>query len=199
MSIFPSAPPPAPGHQDDPGAVSRAPLLALVAAILVCEAIGWPFLVGPVQQRLAAVLDRRVAFGNDPAKSSGVHIGLLGSVRVRADSIEIGPPRWSQARHTLLARDAVLKLGYLDLWRAWRGRTLHVKSLEAAELVRRRPHPTDKRTTLVEVTDAGRTRCEEATASVTAVDFGLVGLADEEVSSLTGLLAKVRHAAGDFS
>ncbi len=38
MSIFPSAPPPAPVHRDEPKAVSRAPLLALVAAILVALA-----------------------------------------------------------------------------------------------------------------------------------------------------------------
>ncbi len=74
-----------------------------------------------------------------------------------------------------------------------------VDRLEAAELVRRQPHPTDKRTTLVEITDAGRRRCEEATASVTSVDFGLVGLSDDEVTALTSLLAKVRRAAGDFS
>ena len=100
----------------------------------MCEAIGWPFLVEPVQQRLAKILDRRVVFGSDPSKSSGVHIGLLGSVRVRADSIEIGAPEWSKAPHMLVARDAVLKLGYLDLWRAYRGATLHVRELEAGEL-----------------------------------------------------------------
>jgi DNA-binding MarR family transcriptional regulator len=74
-----------------------------------------------------------------------------------------------------------------------------VDRLEAAELVRRRPHPTDKRTTLVEITDAGRHRGEEATKSVMTIDFGLVGLSDDEVTSLTGLLAKVRQAAGDFT
>ena len=34
----------------------------------------------------------------------------------------------------LLAHDARLKLGYFDLWRAWRGGPLHVKELEAREL-----------------------------------------------------------------
>ena len=109
-------------------------LVALVAIVLVCEAIGWPFLVGPVQHRLAQVLDRRVAFDSRSGESSGVRIGLLGSVRVRADSIEIGAPEWSPARHTLLARDAALKLGYLDLWRAYRGAALHIRELEAGEL-----------------------------------------------------------------
>jgi uncharacterized protein involved in outer membrane biogenesis len=63
-----------------------------------------------------------------------VRIGLLGGIRVHADAIEIGPPPWSPTRHTMLARDAILKLGYLDLWRAYRGQTLHVRALEAGEL-----------------------------------------------------------------
>jgi uncharacterized protein involved in outer membrane biogenesis len=109
-------------------------VVALVLVVLVCEAIGWPFLVGPVQHRLAAVLDRRVVFGDDAEKSSGVRIGLLGSVRVRAGSIEIGAPPWSPTPHTLLARDASLKLGYGDLWRAYRGGTLNIRELEAASL-----------------------------------------------------------------
>jgi len=108
--------------------------VALVVVVLVCEAIGWPFLVGPVQHRLSKVLDRSVAFGDPAGKSSGVRIGLLGSVRIHADAIEIGPPPWSQTRHTMLARDAILRLGYVDLWRAYRGRTLHVRDLEAGEL-----------------------------------------------------------------
>ncbi len=109
-------------------------VVALVAVVLVCEAIGWPFLAGPVQLRLSKVLDRSVVFGDDPGKSSGVRIGLLGSVRIHADSIEIGPPPWSPARHTMLAHDATLKLGYVDLWRAYRGKTLHIRDLEAGEL-----------------------------------------------------------------
>ncbi|MEO8310355.1 MAG: AsmA family protein [Caldimonas sp.] len=109
-------------------------LAAIVVAILICEAIGWPFLVGPIQHRLEAMLDRRVVLGGDGARASGVRIGLLGSVRVRAASIEIGAPSWSPTPHTVLARDANLKLGYGDLWRAWHGQPLHIASLEAASL-----------------------------------------------------------------
>ncbi|MEJ2865477.1 MarR family winged helix-turn-helix transcriptional regulator [Actinomycetospora flava] len=74
-----------------------------------------------------------------------------------------------------------------------------VDRLQASDLVVRRPHPTDGRTTLVEITEAGRERCAAATASVTAIDFGLVGLDDEQTQALTDLLARVRHAAGDFA
>jgi len=111
-----------------------AVVAAIVVAILVCEAIGWPFLVGPIQHRLEAMLDRRVVLGGDAQRASGVRIGLLGSVRVRAASIEIGAPSWSPTPHTLLARDAHLKLGYRDLWRAWHGAPLHIAELDAASL-----------------------------------------------------------------
>ena len=73
-----------------------------------------------------------------------------------------------------------------------------VDRLEGADLVRRQPHPTDKRTTLVEITEAGRRRGEEATGSVMEIGFGLVGLSDGEIDQLTALLAKVRQATGDF-
>lgn len=73
-----------------------------------------------------------------------------------------------------------------------------VDRLQADGLVRRTPHPTDRRATLVEITDEGSALMERATAAVTAVDFGLTGLDPDEQTRLTELLGKVRHAAGDF-
>ena len=73
-----------------------------------------------------------------------------------------------------------------------------VDRLEGDGLVRRTPHPTDRRTTLVEITDAGRERRAAATEAVTAVDFGLRGLTDRQTEQLTDLLAKVRRSVGDF-
>jgi DNA-binding MarR family transcriptional regulator len=73
-----------------------------------------------------------------------------------------------------------------------------VDRLQADGLVRRSPHPTDRRATLVEITEAGSTLLEDATKSVTAIDFGLTGLTPEEETQLTALLAQVRRAAGDF-
>jgi DNA-binding MarR family transcriptional regulator len=74
-----------------------------------------------------------------------------------------------------------------------------VDRLEADGLVRRTPHPTDGRTTLVAITEAGRTKLSLATKAVTEVDFGLVGLSAGELGQLTALLTKVRRAAGDFA
>jgi DNA-binding MarR family transcriptional regulator len=73
-----------------------------------------------------------------------------------------------------------------------------VDRLEADGLVRRTPHPTDGRTTLVAITDSGRAKLDLATKAVIDADFGLVGLTVDELRALTGLLTKVRHAAGDF-
>jgi DNA-binding MarR family transcriptional regulator len=74
-----------------------------------------------------------------------------------------------------------------------------VDRLEADGLVRRTPHPTDRRTTLVEITPAGSALLKEATESVTDIRFGLAGLTPEEEHQLTDLLSRVRHAAGDFT
>jgi DNA-binding MarR family transcriptional regulator len=73
-----------------------------------------------------------------------------------------------------------------------------VDRLQADGLVRRIPHPTDRRATLVEITDTGSDLLEKATKSVTAIDFGLTGLSPEQETQLTELLGKVRRAAGDF-
>jgi DNA-binding MarR family transcriptional regulator len=74
-----------------------------------------------------------------------------------------------------------------------------VDRLEADGLVKRIPHPTDRRTTLAEITESGRELRAKATEAVTAVDFGLVGLTDKQTGQLTELLAKVRKATGDFT
>lgn len=73
-----------------------------------------------------------------------------------------------------------------------------VDRLEAQGLVRRADHPTDRRTTLCEITDDGRAVVDKATEAVTAVDVGIVGLTDREVAQLTTVLGKLRRQAGDF-
>ncbi|NIH87539.1 MarR family winged helix-turn-helix transcriptional regulator [Amycolatopsis granulosa] len=74
-----------------------------------------------------------------------------------------------------------------------------VDRLEKDGLVKRMPHPTDRRTTLVEITDDGHARLAEATKAVTEIDFGLVGLTAKQTEQLSELLTKVRKATGDFN
>jgi DNA-binding MarR family transcriptional regulator len=74
-----------------------------------------------------------------------------------------------------------------------------VDRLQADHLVERGGHPTDRRTTLVTITEAGRQRQKTATVALTDIDFGLVGLDDAQIAQLTALLTQVRRAASDFT
>lgn len=73
-----------------------------------------------------------------------------------------------------------------------------VDRLEAQDLVRRVPHPTDGRTTLVEITDEGRRLAKRATRAVNDVAFGLESLDKDDRQQLVQILRKLRIGVGDF-
>ncbi|WP_241387146.1 MarR family winged helix-turn-helix transcriptional regulator [Rhodococcus sp. CH91] len=73
-----------------------------------------------------------------------------------------------------------------------------VDRLEKAGLVRRTPHPTDRRATLVELTDEGRDLAIQATEKLNTEVFARPGIPDEHLDSLLRILAGMRHDAGDF-
>ena len=72
-----------------------------------------------------------------------------------------------------------------------------VDRLEAQGLIRRVPHPTDRRTTLAELLDEGRERAEEASKQVCAI-FADPGLEPADLELLFEVLARLRASAGDF-
>ena len=116
------------------GVLGAGIAIALVVGFGVCEALGWPFLVAPMQRWVGKTLQRRVSLSADPAVTPKAVIHLLGGIELTAPFIEIGAPTWSNSPHTLLAHDARLTLGYLDLWRAGRGQPLRIRELRAAQL-----------------------------------------------------------------
>jgi DNA-binding MarR family transcriptional regulator len=73
-----------------------------------------------------------------------------------------------------------------------------VDRLEQDLLVRRVAHPTDRRTTLVEITAEGRGVVERATPVLMEAGFGIRGLDAEQTERLTDLITRMRHASGDF-
>ncbi|RDI42656.1 MarR family winged helix-turn-helix transcriptional regulator [Nocardia mexicana] len=73
-----------------------------------------------------------------------------------------------------------------------------VDRLEAAHLVKRVPHPSDRRATLIEITGAGRELVAEATRELNERVFALPGLAPDRLQLLLQLLAEFRRSAGDF-
>lgn len=73
-----------------------------------------------------------------------------------------------------------------------------VDRLEAQGLVRRVPHPSDRRATLAEVTPAGRALAAKATDALNDQVFSRPGLTARKLESLVSLLADLRRDAGDF-
>jgi len=74
-----------------------------------------------------------------------------------------------------------------------------IDRLEADDLVRRVPHPSDLRTTLAEITPLGRKTVGAATTELNARVFEAVNLSPGEMEALIRLLVKIRVEAGDFS
>jgi len=75
--------------------------------------------------------------------------------------------------------------------------TSAVDRLERDGLSRRVAHPTDARATLVEITAKGRRLFDRAVAALNEELFTSVGLSEDELELLTGLLGKIRVAEGD--
>ena len=73
-----------------------------------------------------------------------------------------------------------------------------VDRLEQQGYLRRPPHPTDRRTTLAELTVEGRAIIEEATAAVVATSVGVADLTEDDQHDLHRILGKLRRGAGDF-
>jgi len=74
-----------------------------------------------------------------------------------------------------------------------------VDRLEAAGHVVRKPHPTDGRTVLAEITESGRAVVDAATRDLVSAEFGVGVLTREQLGQLASLLTPVRRAAGDFA
>lgn len=66
--------------------------------------------------------------------------------------------------------------------------TTVVDGLEARGMVRRRPHPTDRRIKIVELTDAGITLATRMRAAVDRPPASFAALSEEEAATLVGLL-----------
>ncbi|MEU2113535.1 MarR family winged helix-turn-helix transcriptional regulator [Streptomyces sp. NPDC019507] len=73
-----------------------------------------------------------------------------------------------------------------------------LNDLESAHLVERRRDPSDRRRHIVAITEEGRCLLAKAHQAVTEVEEGLFAdLTPEEVTSLRGLLARVRTSPRD--
>jgi DNA-binding MarR family transcriptional regulator len=76
--------------------------------------------------------------------------------------------------------------------------TSAVDRLEQQGLVRRVPHPTDRRTKLAQLTDEGRARALAATERLNETVFADPGLDADQTQILIDTLRALRREAGDF-
>lgn len=67
--------------------------------------------------------------------------------------------------------------------------SIATERLAARDLVVRHGHPSDRRATLVTITDDGRAVADAATAALTEVGCGLRGLTDDQLASLADVAA----------
>ncbi len=111
----------------------------------------------------------------------------------------------SFSRFELLRLLAFSRQGSLPITKASDRLQVHVTSvthairrLEEGGLVRRVPHPTDGRTTLVEITDLGRKTVGDATETLNREVFGNVGMSNDEMTGLVGAIQSLRKHNGDF-
>ena len=73
--------------------------------------------------------------------------------------------------------------------------SIATERLSHRNLVVRRAHPTDRRATLVGITDEGRELADAATVTLAAAEFGLAGLTADQLAALCEVSA-ARTARG---
>ncbi len=120
-------------------------LLALTFSIAIGEYLGWPFLAKPLERILSEKLSRQVSFSadfkpteliapnqkepqpkfadSDERSITEFSIRFLGGISLKAPQLKISAPVWSQSPYMLLARDVILELRYVDLWRLYRAQS----------------------------------------------------------------------------
>ncbi len=119
--------------------------------------------------------------------------------------MRLRPYDLSFSRFELLRLLAFSRSGALPITKASDRLQVHVTSvthairrLEANKLVQRVPHPTDGRTTLVQITDLGRSTVEDATVTLNEQVFADIGISDRESQALVSSIETLRQNAGDF-
>src|SRR4051794_13280274 len=117
----------------------------------------------------------------------------------------LGPFGLTFARYEVLMLLTFTRTGQLPLGKIGQRLQVHPASvtnaidrLEADGLVRRRPHPTDQRTTLAAISAKGRDVAAAATDVLNAKVFADVGPSPDQLVELFDELTDLRRAAGDF-
>lgn len=103
-------------------------VLALAVALLLAEALGWPFLRGPIELRLAKSL------GTEVVIEAPFSVHLLRPPEARAARLRLGAAAGSAAPFLVDAQDVLLRWRWADVQALRRGEGLRLRALEAGRL-----------------------------------------------------------------
>ncbi|HEY8544504.1 MAG TPA: MarR family transcriptional regulator [Acidimicrobiales bacterium] len=128
------------------------------------------------------------------------HQVLMGRVDRALAGLHLSFARYEVLMLLLFSRKGALPLGKVGarLQVHPASVTNAVNRLEADGLLRRVPHPTDRRTTLAEITPEGRELARRATEALNAEVFSTTGLTPRQLDQLFQLVRRLRAAEGDF-
>jgi DNA-binding MarR family transcriptional regulator len=126
---------------------------------------------------------------------------LLARLNAAVEPLGLTFPRYEALMLLFLSRTGSLPLGKmgarLQVHRT--SMTNLMDGLEKAGYARRLAHPTDRRTTLAQITDRGREVAAQATEKLNAMRFGVDPLDDAALESVVDTLERVRAEADGFS
>ncbi|MGZ8269655.1 MAG: AsmA family protein [Methylophilus sp.] len=123
-------------------------IAALIVAIALFEYAGWPFLAAPLEKQLSSLLNRQVSLVSDNLNNTSLinqqdnqmptvklfRVSFIGGLTLQSPELHIAAPAWSKTPHFIEAENVKLKLRYVDVWRAYNGQPVRVKSLQATKL-----------------------------------------------------------------
>jgi DNA-binding MarR family transcriptional regulator len=128
------------------------------------------------------------------------HQILLGRINEALAPIDLNFSRFEALALLSFTRNGELPLGKMGdrLQVHPASITNTIDRLERDGLVVRVAHPTDRRTTLARITEAGRAAARTGAEALAEIDFGLIGLSAAARRRITVDLAALRGRAGDF-
>jgi len=147
-------------------------------------------------------------WGDEPARPMEAITSIMRAQQILLARLNelLGPLNLTFPRYEALMLLSFTKTGTLPMGKVGERLQVHrtsvtniIDKLEADGLVRRVPHEADRRTTLADITDAGREVALRATELLNADSFGLAALDGDEQDELTQLLRTLRLEAGDFA
>lgn len=126
---------------------------------------------------------------------------ILARLNDALEEFELSFPRYEALMLLFYSRNGSLPLGKMGdrLQVHPTSVTSLIDGLEKLGYVTRTPHPTDRRTTLAEITDRGREVAQQATVALNAIGFGIEPLRRAELDAVTEALRLVRLDAGDYA